>query len=202
MSRLIFSDDLLITVGDVSTKRLLRAGLKPGLVVFDLKVRRKKVYRSPEKLGIDTADYKIIKIVNEAGTVSKDLFEYFTQRGTHVRGLLSKRYRIKGGKGGRNERIDERGRKKRALWIEGEEDLAVLPVILFAPLGAVVFYGQPPIRKKSGDFFRSRFKVQGLKGKNDKNNGSVDIAEQGLVAVKTTEERKNYVFNILKEFEK
>jgi len=187
-----FSDCLLITVGDVSTKRLLRAGIKPDLAVFDLKVRRKKVYRSPEKLGIDTADYKIIKIVNKAGTVSKDLFEYFTQRDTHVRGFLSKRYRIKGRKDGRNEKTDEGSRKKTALWIEGEEDLVVLPAILLAPLGAVVFYGQPPIRKKSSDFFRSRLEAR----------GSNNIAEQGLVVVKTTEERKNYVFNILKEFEK
>ena len=29
------------------------------------------------------------------------------------------------------------------LQIEGEEDLAVLPIILSAPLNSIIFYGQP-----------------------------------------------------------
>ncbi|MHC1598723.1 MAG: GTP-dependent dephospho-CoA kinase family protein [Candidatus Methanofastidiosia archaeon] len=33
--------------------------------------------------------------------------------------------------------------KNRKLFIDGEEDLATLPAILFAPVGAIVVYGQP-----------------------------------------------------------
>ena len=33
--------------------------------------------------------------------------------------------------------------RNRKLFIDGEEDLATLPAILFAPIGAIVVYGQP-----------------------------------------------------------
>jgi hypothetical protein len=32
---------------------------------------------------------------------------------------------------------------KKTILVEGEEDLAVLPVLLISPLGFSVFYGQP-----------------------------------------------------------
>jgi hypothetical protein len=66
---------------------------------------------------LDHESYKTIKVHNPAATLTKDLID-------RIRESLHGDEHIK-------------------IIVEGEEDLATLPAILYAPLGSVVVYGQP-----------------------------------------------------------
>lgn len=67
------------------------------------------------------------------------------------------------------------------LKINGEEDLAVLPIILLSPLSTQIFYGQPS---------------QGLPSESE----GLPSESEGLVQVKVTEEKKAQTLNLLKKF--
>lgn len=75
-----------------------------------------KVERKP----ISQTEFKnveIINVVNPSGTISHQLLE-----------------EVRNSFGGSNEKV---------IIVDGEEDLAVLPAIIYAPLGFSIFYGQP-----------------------------------------------------------
>lgn len=116
--------NLIITVGDVSTITVIASGIKPDIAVFDLLVRREKIYNNPADVGCDS-DYEIVKLTNPAGYIAKEVVAFFWAQN------LQKKKRL-------------------ALWIDGEEDLVTLPAIVCTPLGTTVIYGQPPITTKGG----------------------------------------------------
>ncbi len=109
---------LLFSVGDVTTKNLLKASLRPLISVIDFKVKRKKTFVNIEQLGFK-GDEKTLFVDNPAGIISKKLFENLSINF----GNLDKESVI--------------------LKINGEDDLAVLPIIILSPLQSVIFYGQP-----------------------------------------------------------
>jgi hypothetical protein len=109
----------LITVGDVTTKTFNDLSLNQNISVIDFKVARKKKYSNIKELGFSGRE-KIIKISNPAGCLTPDLFKAVYQL-----------FKFKTNK------------RRIILQIEGEEDLSVLPLTLAAPLGSVIFYGQP-----------------------------------------------------------
>jgi uncharacterized protein (UPF0218 family) len=88
----------------------------PDLLVVDNKTKRMPVSdHITEKL--DHESYKTVRVNNPAATLTKaliDLISESLQSDEHVK-----------------------------IVVEGEEDLATLPAILYAPLGSVVVYGQP-----------------------------------------------------------
>jgi len=103
-----------IAVGDVVTENLLKLGLKPDVAIYDHKTKR-------EDYSPDIHDDAIILTVqNPAGTVTKALLNA-----------------IRKGVG-----LARRG-KRVYIKVSGEEDLAAIPAVLYAPQGAVVIYGQP-----------------------------------------------------------
>lgn len=104
----------IICVGDVVTHSLLKVGGSPKLKIVDLRVQRKKRYANLEQIG-PIGHLQKYSVSNKAGTISKKLCK----------------------------QIYESIKKKTPSVIEvkGEEDLAVLPCVLLAPLGAVVLYG-------------------------------------------------------------
>ncbi len=104
----------LITVGDVVTENVLKLGLKPSIAIYDHKTKRKDY--DPE---ID-ADAVIMTVNNPPGTVTKAL-------------LNAIRKAFETAQRGRNVYIK----------VYGEEDLAAIPAVLYAPLGSLVIYGQP-----------------------------------------------------------
>lgn len=108
---------LTITVGDVTAKLFNERGLNHELSVIDFKVEREQKYFNITELGF-SGDENIVVVDNPAGSISKNLFKE-----------LSKIFEKKIG--------------KTILRINGEEDLAVLPLILLAPLNTVIYYGQP-----------------------------------------------------------
>lgn len=106
-----------ITVGDIITKTLNEAGYKEKVSIVDFYVERKEQFKSFLELGFQ---HNIVSyhVDNKAGSLSSSLLK------TTKRIFQSKR----------GETV--------VLKVNGEEDLAVIPAVLAAPLGFTLFYGQ------------------------------------------------------------
>ncbi len=104
----------LVTVGDVVTENILRLGITPNVALYDLKTKRKEY--SPDIH--ENAVFMTVK--NPPGTITKALLDAIRKA----------------------VRLAERGRPVQIL-VNGEEDLAAIPAVLYAPLGGLVLYGQP-----------------------------------------------------------
>jgi len=106
----------LVAVGDMTAYYLLKAGVVPDLLIVDNKTKRMPV--SDQVLDeLDHKSYKTMPVQNPAATLSGDLMDLI--------------------------RESIQGQDKIKIIVEGEEDLATLPAILYAPLGSAVVYGQP-----------------------------------------------------------
>ncbi|MFH1186764.1 MAG: pantetheine-phosphate adenylyltransferase [Candidatus Levyibacteriota bacterium] len=104
------------TVGDITTKKANINNTKPQIAIFDFLVRRKKTFENIKELGFKKNE-KIVNVTNPSGHITADLFK-------KIISAFKK-----------NE--------KTLILIKGEDDLAVLPLILSAPLGFSIYYGQP-----------------------------------------------------------
>lgn len=107
-----------ITVGDVITETVRHKGFIPFLSIIDFAIERRKNVRTLSDFQIKNNE-EVIHAKNPSGTLTCELF-------TEV----SKIFR-------------QAKKQTYLLIIEGEEDLAVLPVLLSSPLGYYVYYGQP-----------------------------------------------------------
>lgn len=109
-----YADELLISVGDVTTHNLQKAGLIPHLGIID-----NIVERNPASYDV-VYDNVTLNVKNPPGVITDELQETIkkafklVKSGFHV-----------------------------LILVDGEEDLAVLPCILTAPSGSLVLYGQP-----------------------------------------------------------
>ncbi|WP_440947298.1 GTP-dependent dephospho-CoA kinase family protein [Methanosarcina sp. T3] len=106
----------LISVGDVTTFHLLEAGIIPDICIVDNRTKRKPVSRDVSDRNRDKV-YEEVSVDNPAGIITDELIK------TLCEAFASE--------------------KLLRIFVRGEEDLATLPVILLAPLGSVVLYGQP-----------------------------------------------------------
>jgi uncharacterized protein (UPF0218 family) len=116
MEKELLSAKKVVAIGDMTAFYLLKASIVPDLLVVDNKTKRMAVSDHVIEM-LDHESYRTARVKNPAATISKDLIDLISQslRGTeHVK-----------------------------IIVEGEEDLATLPAILYAPLGSVVVYGQP-----------------------------------------------------------
>lgn len=111
-------DNLVITVGDVTTKKFNENFIKQDISVVDFKIARKETLSSLADLGF-SGDEKVVTSDNPAGHITSDLF-------SKVLSIFKSDFD-----------------QKIVLEIAGEEDLAVLPLILRSPLNTVIYYGQP-----------------------------------------------------------
>ena len=109
------ASDPLVAVGDMVTYHLLAAGRIPDLALVDEKTKRSAVDDSVADAiaGFD----RTIEVDNPAGTLTRGLLDAMCE------GLDSDATTL----------VD----------VEGEEDLAALPVVLMVPETASVVYGQP-----------------------------------------------------------
>lgn len=105
----------VVAVGDVVTRHLTRAGARPDLAVVDWVTEREALAES-ERPDVEGYDERI-DVENPAAGLSEALLEA-----------------LRAG-------IERDG--KTVVVVDGEEDLAALPVLLVAPDGASVIYGQP-----------------------------------------------------------
>ncbi len=96
------------------TKSFLKVGGKPKLKIIDLKVRRKKRYNQSSELG-PIGNLLHFNVDNPPTMITSKLVE-------GIKKALKRN-------------------KPSVIQVKGEEDLAVLPSVLLAPLNSVVLYG-------------------------------------------------------------
>lgn len=101
------------SVGDVVTYTLLKLKLEPKIAIVDYRTKREEVNFDMIR---DFGD-EVMKVKNPPGMITTELWNA-------VRTAIISDKKI---------RID----------VQGEEDLAVIPVVHFSPLGAIVIYGMP-----------------------------------------------------------
>jgi len=101
--------------------------LKRGIVP-DIAIVDHLTKREPCSINPDFGDLKIIRADNPRGTITDDLLDAIEQAFENVPAVVD---------------------------VNGEEDLAVIPVILRAPIGSIILYGQPDegvvLREVTGD---------------------------------------------------
>ena len=107
------------TVGDQTTANFVAEGHFPSIAIVDFHIQRSKRYNSIRDLGI-VDPINIGRAINRAGEVSKNLSCVIYKS------------------------LQSPDRRKIIL-VRGEEDLAVLPLALMAPLNSSIYYG---IREK------------------------------------------------------
>ena len=103
----------IICVGDVVTSTLLKLGKEPKIAIVDYRTKRGKY----EDERIKKFGENVVKVSNPPGTITPELWKV-VRKAIH-------------------------SKKKWRIEVEGEEDLAVIPVVHFAPIGAIVIYGMP-----------------------------------------------------------
>ena len=105
----------LVTVGDMVTYHLLEAGRVPDLALVDEKTKRSAV--DSEVADAITGFDRTVEVANPAGTLTRELLDAM------------------------RDGLDSDGTT--LVDVDGEEDLAALPVVLMLPENASVVYGQP-----------------------------------------------------------
>ncbi|AEA46864.1 GTP-dependent dephospho-CoA kinase family protein [Archaeoglobus veneficus] len=105
-------------VGDVVSYSLLSMGRKPVIIVFDGRTERRK-FEQLEELERMTAEYERIEVENPPSTITYELV------------VALKRAVEVAAEGVRTK-----------VFVKGEEDLALMPLVCLLPSGSVV-YGQP-----------------------------------------------------------
>lgn len=112
-------DDLVsektITIGDVTTHLFNEKNIEHKLSVVDLIVKREKKFDQLSDLGF-TYRIETQIVINPASQISWELIE-----------AIKKSLSI----------------ERSVILVNGEEDLAVLPAVLIAPIGFTIYYGQP-----------------------------------------------------------
>lgn len=106
---------LIISVGDICSASLIKRDILPSVVVYDLKFMRMPVDRATKKI-LEEFNGKAETAINPAGFISDELV-------AHIQRAVA--------------------RREGKIFVKGEEDLAALPAIIYAPAGAAVLYGQP-----------------------------------------------------------
>lgn len=108
----------LITVGDVVTYHCIEAGATPEVALVDERTERSAVRPEiSETLAEFDGFDRVVEVSNPAATLSAPLLDALRTALEHDGSTL--------------------------IEVEGEEDLATLPVVCIAPEGASVVYGQP-----------------------------------------------------------
>lgn len=108
-------EGLLVSIGDECSYDIIKAGIMPDIVIYDLRVKRKDVIGDIRDVLGKFDDGEVI-VHNQPSVIMDELVE-------SVKDAL------------------EKGRGK--ILVKGEEDLAALVVMMYAPDGVRVVYGQP-----------------------------------------------------------
>jgi uncharacterized protein (UPF0218 family) len=106
----------IAAVGDMTTFYLVKTSIAPDLAIVDNKTKRMPVPEHVQK-SLEHDTYRTIEVKNPPATLTESLMN-------RIRESLNS---------------DEHTK----IVVDGEEDLATLPAILYAPLGSAVVYGQP-----------------------------------------------------------
>lgn len=106
----------VISVGDVVTCYLIKSGKIPDVCVVDEKIMRKV---APKELiqCTNIQEFTQMSVDNPAGQITRELVLALNEAMEHNRPTR--------------------------IFVCGEEDLAVLPAVIIAPLHSAIIYGQP-----------------------------------------------------------
>ncbi len=108
----------LATIGDLVSLYTLKAGYKPDIVIVDFKSERKELGNEFSKeITKYLEGYEIVRVRNPQGHISDELVEIL------IKILESK--------------------KRYCIIVDGEENLAALPLALLLPENSVILYGIP-----------------------------------------------------------
>lgn len=113
----LFDESSVIAVGDVTTYNLFKAGARPRLCFIDQCTKRTAVSKSIAAVT-SRADYVNICVKNPPGMISGEMVLAIKEA------LASSEKHI-------------------CICVDGEEDLATIPVIALCAVGSLVLYGQP-----------------------------------------------------------
>ena len=106
----------VISIGDMTTYYLIQAGIVPDLCLVDDTTMRLPVAKEI-RAGTSHGSFKDVRVRNPPGIVTKELMDA-------VRDNMDSKVPVR-------------------IFVHGEEDLAVIPACLYAPVGSAVIYGQP-----------------------------------------------------------
>jgi uncharacterized protein (UPF0218 family) len=106
----------IAAVGDMTAFYLIKANIRPDVIIVDHKTKRAPLPHHVRQSLVQD-NYKTVEVVNPPATLTSGLIDL-------IKDALRQDERVK-------------------IVVDGEEDLATLPAILYAPLGSVVIYGQP-----------------------------------------------------------
>ena len=105
------------TIGDICTVKLIQEEIIPNLMIVDYKTKRNVKLTQKQMSVIESVKCKSVEVDNESGTISQQL--YFEIKKAIKSEITTK------------------------IIVNGEEDLATLPVIKHSKIGAKVIYGMP-----------------------------------------------------------
>ncbi len=116
-------DNVIVSVGDVTTQTAFACGIQPSLAIIDLQVERKPyqsfaAYKFPRR-------YTVVRLTSGPGFIAKKA----------IKSIEAWSHDVK---------------RRTVLVVEGEEDLLAIPAIVHAPVGSVVYYGQPAVAGDEG----------------------------------------------------
>jgi len=110
--------ELVVTIGDLVSLYTLKVGYKPKIIVIDFKTERRNLGEVFEKeITPLLKDYVIVKVKNPQGHISDELVEKLFEA--------------------------VKSQKRYCIIVEGEEDLAALPLSIILPENSLILYGVP-----------------------------------------------------------
>src|SRR3989338_2862693 len=108
----------IISVGDITTLMLLGEGIRPDVAIIDYFCKRKPI-TGAQRRKLDAFRAHKLKAMNPAGMLTGGMMEACKSAFSP-----EAKYPLK-------------------IIVDGEEDLAVLPAIIFSPNNSLIIYGQP-----------------------------------------------------------
>ncbi len=109
------SPEKVILVGDSTIEKFITNNWPFQLGIFDRQIERKPVQGVTSRINPDKA------IKNPAGSITPELAQSI------------------------QELLRSTSANPKYLYVQGEEDLAAIPAVMLAPLGSMVYYGQPKV---------------------------------------------------------
>ena len=113
---------LLIAVGDVTSNEIIKYGRFPHICFIDGKTKR-----GPYSANWNWSGVTKTKVISPAGMLLKEVCNKINRIIKFA--IMPLGYRM--------NRI--------IVFVDGEEDLLVLPCVRYAPIGSVILYGQPDV---------------------------------------------------------
>jgi uncharacterized protein (UPF0218 family) len=105
----------IISIGDVTTYYLIKAGIVRTCASWIISMRIPVDHEI--RKGTAHESFKDVRVDNPPGVVTDELMDA-------IRDNMSSKVPVR-------------------IFVNGEEDLAVIPACLYAPIGSAVIYGQP-----------------------------------------------------------